>query len=37
MTQSPSVVDDFQLSELGIRLRPEVRSQLEQEEEQPPG
>jgi len=34
MTNSPSVVDDHQLRELGIDLRPEVRASLAGE---PPG
>ena len=34
MTQSPTTVDDFQLIELGIGLRPEVRAALVEEEDE---
>ncbi len=30
MTGSPTTVDDFQLYDLGIDLRPEVRKELEE-------
>ncbi|HSG79997.1 MAG TPA: amino acid--tRNA ligase-related protein, partial [Acidimicrobiia bacterium] len=33
LTQSPSLVSDVQLAELGIDLRPEVRRRIEEDEE----